>query len=456
MKEPVLIVDDEEILCDHLARLFSREGYRPTVAFSAEDALARLAEQEFPLVLADLRLPEMDGLQLLREICARHPGTAVIVMTAHGTIETAVEAMRAGAADYVTKPFVADEILLTASRILENRRIAQEHADLLNELGRRYSFENIISQDGKMLAIFDTVSAVAKTDATVLIEGETGTGKELIARAIHVNSLRKSRRFVPVNCAAMPEALLESELFGHERGAFTGAVAQRIGRFEVADGGTLFLDEIATLSLPVQAKLLRFLQEREIERLGSHQPIPVDVRIIAATNRNLPEMMAQGQFREDLYYRLNVIRIVLPPLRDRIGDISLLAAHFLNRAGGKLGREFEGFTPEAMRQLLAHPWPGNVRELENTLERAAIMTQGGRISDVGLGESPRGEGEHADREWPGALPLGEWLRKQEREYIAHLLKRVGGNAMQASTLARVPLKTLYRKLKIHGLRPEDF
>jgi DNA-binding NtrC family response regulator len=456
MKPSVLIVDDEAILCDHLARLFAREGYRATVALSGEDALARLAHQEFPLVLADLRLPEMDGLQLLKEIRTHHPSSAVIVMTAHGTIETAVEAMRGGAADYVTKPFVLDEILLTASRILEHRRLAEEHSELLRELGRRYSFENIISQDPKMRAVFDTVIAVAKTDATVLIEGETGTGKELIARAIHTNSPRKARRFVPVNCAAMPEALLESELFGHERGAFTGAVAQRIGRFEAADGGTLFLDEIATLVPPVQAKLLRVLQEREIERLESHQPIAVDVRVIAATNRSLPEMMTRGQFREDLFYRLNVVRVVLPPLRERGGDIPLLAAHFLKRFGEKLGRQFEGFAPSALRQLLGHSWPGNVRELENAVERAAILAQDNRISELGLAESPPSKAAPATSGAAMAAPLGEWLRRQERDYLIHLLQRAAGNVAQASTLGGVPLKTLYRKLKIHGLSPEDF
>jgi two-component system response regulator HydG len=254
----------------------------------------------------------------------------------------------------------------------------------------------------------------------------------------------------------MPEALLESELFGHERGAFTGAVAQRIGRFEAAAGGTLFLDEVATLSPPVQAKLLRVLQEREIERLGSHQPIPVDVRVIAATNQSLPDLMARGQFREDLYYRLNVIRIGLPPLRERSGDIPLLAAHFLKRAGEKLGREFEGFMPEAMRQLLAHPWPGNVRELENVVERAAILSRETRIGEVGLLETPRAEGHREDRGGPDALPLTEWLRKQEREYLVCLLERAGGNAAQASTLASIPVQTLYRKLKTHGLRLADF
>src|SRR5246500_1595161 len=407
----ILIADDHDALRRGLARGLSEAGHEIEEASNGNMAIERLHEGHFDVVLSDLKMGGSDGLDVLRTTRALHPTTAVILMTAFGSVGTAVEAMKSGAFDYVQKPFEIEEMEVKIEKAIEMKRLKNEVEYLRDAQQDIYQFDRIVGSSAALQRVLDIVKKVAKSNTTVLIRGETGTGKELIAGATHHNSLRTSRNFVKVNCAALQENLLESELFGHEKGAFTGADKQRIGRFEQADGGTLFLDEIGDMSSSTQAKILRVLQEHEFERLGGTRTLRVDVRLIAATNRDLPAMVAAGQFREDLYYRLNVVSIEMPPLRERKDDIVPLANTFIRRFSAELKKKIEGLEPEAQKLLMRYNWPGNIRELENAIERAMLLTESRAITtdDLRLGETPTagGGGDHASvvKIPPTGIPL---------------------------------------------------
>src|SRR3954454_9775457 len=384
----ILIADDHDALRRGLARALTTAGHEVEEAPNGNQAIERLHEGHFDVVLSDLKMGGSDGMDVLRTTKTLHPSTAVILMTAFGSVHTAVEAMKIGAFDYVQKPFEIEEMEVKIEKALEMKRMRHELDYLRHTQNDIYDFDRIVGASGALQSVLTIVKKVAKSNTTVLIRGETGTGKELIAGATHHNSLRAGRNFVKVNCAALQENLLESELFGHEKGAFTGADKQRIGRFEQADGGTLFLDEVGDMSPNTQAKILRVLQEHEFERLGGTRTLRVDVRVITATNRNLPQMVAQGLFREDLYYRLNVVSIDMPPLRERKDDIQQLATFFLRRFAGELKKRVEGLAPEAVKLLMRYNWPANIRELEISIERAVLLTEGPHVTsaDLRLGE----------------------------------------------------------------------
>ncbi|MEE9569196.1 MAG: sigma-54 dependent transcriptional regulator, partial [Candidatus Binatia bacterium] len=408
--------------------------------------------ESFDLVLTDQRMPNLSGLDLLKAVRAVNPETPVIVVTAYGSIETAVSAIKAGATDYLTKPLNLDELLHRIEKVREHHRLVLENRDLREELGERHRIEGIIGESGRMLEVFSLVRRVAPSEATVLIRGESGTGKELIAKAIHFASPRASGPLVKVNCAALPETLLESELFGHEKGAFTGALATRRGRFEVASGGTIFLDEIGDLPTHLQAKLLRVLQEREFERVGSSKPISVDVRILAATHRDLERLLKAGQFRDDLYYRLNVVTIVLPPLRERRQDLPLFMDHLLRAFAEKNGKKIRGFTSEAREALLRYDYPGNVRELENIIERASVITRGDVIGRADLPISIQ-ELEAEESSSKTDLPLV--VERLERRMIREALARSGGVQTRAAEQLGITERALRYKLKKYGFQGED-
>ena len=374
--EKILLVDDDPTFQRVTKSFLEDEGYRVEVADAAESGEEKLREKTFDLVLTDLVMAGKDGLDFLEFVKSWSPDTPVLMITGFATINTAVDAMKAGAEDYLMKPCSSDELLLKINRAIKTRRDQLELTRLRQEVEENYTFGRMIGKSPEMQSVFDLIKRVADTDATVLIQGETGTGKEMVAKAIHFNSMRKDKPFVSVNCAALSETLIESELFGHERGAFTGAIKQKLGRFELANEGTLFLDEMGDIPQPTQAKLLRTLQERTFERVGGTETIPTDIRVISATNKNLQEMIDNGQFREDLYYRLNVMPIRLPSLRRRQTDIPLLAEHFVKKTNDRLSKEVDRISSSAMEMLLHYPWPGNVRELENVMERAVILCDG--------------------------------------------------------------------------------
>ena len=384
----LLIADDHDGTREGLCLALEELGHSVHLATNGEEAIDRVKQYSFDLAIVDVKMPKKSRIEVLESIVATSPETSVVMMTAFGTIEFAVEAMQKGAADFITKPYKLEQIEIKIEQTLERRRLSQENTYLRQEEALRYSFDEILGQSPKMQAVFHRIRTVAPTNSTVLIEGESGTGKELIARAVHQNSKRSSKPFVKVNCAALAEGLLESELFGHEKGAFTNAIKQKAGRFEIADTGTLFLDEIGELSPATQVKLLRVLQEREFERVGGTRTISVDVRLVAATNRNLPARIAEGAFREDLYYRLNVVPIEVPPVRDRREDIPLLVAHFLFKYNAEIGKKISEIHPSAMDLLTSHPWFGNVRELENAIERAVVLAEGDTITANDLALSP--------------------------------------------------------------------
>jgi DNA-binding NtrC family response regulator len=459
----LLIVEDEASLRDVLAERLGDEGYEVVQAANGEEALDRLAEFAFDIVITDLRLPGIDGGKVLEAALARYPDIIGIVVTGHGTVKDAVGAIKRGATDFVTKPFQFDELLHALDVALEQRRLKSENARLRSELERRYSFEGIVGRCRPMRDLFQLLETVSATNSTILVTGETGTGKELVARAIHHNSPRRANQFVALNCSAIPETLLEAELFGHVRGAFTGAIGNRVGRFEQAHKGTLFLDEVGTMGAPLQMKLLRALQEREVERVGESRSIKVDVRVIAATNSDLGKMVAEGRFREDLYYRLNVIPVRLPPLRDRKEDIPLLVQHFLERLCREINPPRGPMTvsQKAMRQLMAYGWPGNVRQLENALERAVALS-GGR-EQIEPADLPADMQEAGDVPVSGVLALPEdgidvteYTGNIERELIRQSLARTGGNKGRAAQLLHLKRTTLVEKLKRMGaLTPLD-
>ncbi len=449
----LLFVEDEVALRTVLAERLSEHGYRVDQAASGEEALARLAEFAYDILVTDLRLPGLDGLGLVEAALEQYPDLVAIVVTGYGTVRDAVDAIKRGATDFITKPFQFEELLHVLDSALEQRRLRAENTYLRAQLHERYAFGELIGRSRAMRDLFHLLETVAATSSTVLITGETGTGKELVARAIHYNSPRRAHRFVALNCAAIPETLLEAELFGYVRGAFTGAVATRAGRLEQAHRGTLFLDEIGTMSPALQAKLLRVLQEREFERVGDNRPVRIDVRIVAATNADLAERVAEGSFREDLYYRLNVIPIHLPPLRERREDIPLLAQHFVKRLGREMTppRANVTFSQEALRCLMAFSWPGNVRQLENIVERTLALTPGRseiEVTDLppeirAASESPPDEVVLPDE----GLDLDEYLQRIERRLIRQALEKSGGNKRRAAQLLGLKRTTLVEKLK---------
>src|SRR4051812_25737497 len=444
----VLIIDDESAIRESLETLLETEGYAVQSASSAEEGLARLAEREYDLLLLDLALPDRNGLDLLRDLRIQNPQLSIIMITAYGTVENAVKAMQSGAVNFVQKPWDNEKLLADIRAAVARRRAEEENVQLKRALKQRYNFENIIGKSEPMLKIFVLVAQVAPSRSTVLLQGESGTGKEVIAKAIHLNSPRRDKAFVPVNTGSMPTDLLESTLFGHLKGAFTSAIASKKGLFEVADKGTLFLDEIATMGLDTQAKILRVLQDRRFMHLGGIQEIQVDVRIIAATNIDLRQMVREGRFREDLFYRLNVISIDLPPLRNRREDIPLLVGHFLEKYAGENERSIAQISPEALRCLMDYSWPGNVRELENVMERAVVLSSGTTIGVDLLPDNIVGRtaGLQLLENRPDAS-LFELVEECERRLIVDMLEKCNWNQTEAAERFRIPLSTLNQKIK---------
>jgi Nif-specific regulatory protein len=449
----ILIADDHDALRRGLTRALSEAGHEVDEAANGNAAIARLHESYFDVVLSDLKMGGSDGLDVLRTTKSLHPTTAVILMTAFGSVTTAVEAMKSGAFDYVQKPFEIEEMEVKIEKALELRRMKNELDYLRHTTQDIYNFDRIVGSGGALGRVLGIVRKVAKSNTTVLIRGETGTGKELIAGAIHHNSLRASRNFVRVNCAALQENLLESELFGHEKGAFTGADKQRIGRFEQADGGTLFLDEVGDMSPSTQAKILRVLQEHEFERLGGTRTLKVDVRLIAASNRNLATMVSSGHFREDLYYRLNVVSIDMPPLRERKEDISALTTFFISRFSGELKKRIDGISPDAEKMLMRYNWPGNIRELENAIERAMLLTEGAMIvaSDLRLGEAVTTAADPDASPFVHIPPAGIALAEIERRALIEALKMSNWVQKDAAELLSISPRVMNYKIKTMGI-----
>jgi DNA-binding NtrC family response regulator len=440
----LLVVDDDPVTIDLLKEVLSKEGYEVSAALSGEEAIAQGKDRLFDIIITDVRMGEKDGMDVLRFFRKNTPEATVIMITAFGSIETAIEAIREGAYDYISKPFKLEEIKFTVRRALEQRRLIQENKHYRQELLDKYQFKNVIGRTAQMFQVYKTIAKVADTKSTVLLCGERGTGKELIARSIHYNSQRNNRAFIPVDCASLVETLIESELFGHVRGAFTGASAAKRGLFEEADGGTLFLDEVGNLSLSVQSKLLRFLQEHEIKRVGGTESIKVDVRIIAATNQPLEPLVNSGKFREDLFDRLNVVTITLPPLRERKEDIPFLASHFLQKFSEENHKNISHLSPEALDILTRYSWPGNVRELEHTVERAVIFS----VHPIILPEDlPKKMFEEIGS--PEILipekPLS--LRELGKRYVLKVLQETGGNKKKASEILGIDRTTLYKILE---------
>lgn len=445
--ERILIVDDEKNYLVVLQALLADNGYEMLTAQNGPQALALAAEEEPDLVITDMRMPQMSGLDLIQRLKARFSEMPIIVMTAYGTVENAVEAMKSGATDYISKPFENTELLLTVQKALKMRRLLFQNRLLKEELK---GYGEIIGDSKAMRLVYGLIDKVAATRATVLLTGESGTGKELIARAIHARSPRAEEPFVAVNCMALTETLLESELFGHEKGAFTGATSRRKGRFEMAHGGTLFLDEVGEMSPALQVKLLRVLQERTFERVGGNQPLSVDVRIVAATNRDLTQAVEAGQFREDLFYRLNVVRIDVPPLSQRREDLPVLVAHFVKKYAAEVGRPAPQVDKQAMELIYSHSWPGNVRELENAIERAVILA-GDVITPGDLPLEIRPDQEAAATELPRDLSLNDALEDLERRMIVRALNEAGGVAAHAAEALGLTKSNLAYKLKKYEL-----
>jgi DNA-binding NtrC family response regulator len=437
MKSRILVVDNDADMVALLRRHLEGEGWSVTAVTGGEDAQTALGREEYSVVLTDLVMEPVDGLAVLRESQKVQPRARVILMTAFGSLESAIDAMRQGAYDYLTKPFKLPELTLVVKRAIEDQRLREENRRLRAEVERRYSFDNIIGRSKAMQSVFEQIRVVADTDAAVLLLGDSGSGKELVSRAIHWHSGRREGSFVAVNCAAIPETLLESELFGHERGAFTGADRKRRGLFVEAQGGTLLLDEIAEMPQSLQVKLLRALQDRVVRPVGGNEEIKVDLRLISATNRDLPALVRQGKFREDLYYRLAVLPIRIPSLRERPEDIPLLAEHFLKRSAAGMGKEIDGFDEEALKWLHEHTWPGNVRELENVVERAATLAKGRHITrdDLRIEFTPGSSGE---------LGVRPSLAEVESQYIRRVLDEVRGDKRAAARILGISVRTLQR------------
>lgn len=443
----ILIVDDEEPQRNMLAGFLKKQGYAVETADSGKTALEVVDQKHFELALVDLKMPEMDGIELLERLKKQNPEIQVIMMTAYGTVETAVDAMKKGAYHYVGKPINLDELRLNIKKALNNQRILIENRYLKEELERQYKDLKIIGESKGIQEVLSRVARVAPTDSTVLIGGESGTGKELVARAIHTLSRRKDEKFVPVSCAALPETLLESELFGYEKGAFTGAVKKKEGRFELADRGTLFLDEIGDIPLETQAKLLRVIESQEFERLGGKDTLKVDVRIVTATNQDLEKKIEEKTFREDLYYRLNVISILIPPLRERKEDIIALVEHFIAKSNQKCGRAIKGITKRAQEILLSYDWPGNVRELENIIERGVVLSRGEALDQEDLSSLSFGGRK--------GIPLDLSLKEMEKAHISNILEKTKWNLGQTAEILGIHRNTLRLKMKEYGIEKND-
>ena len=451
----ILVAEDDAAARELLVEALKKEGYDVEAVAGGKEAIERGRKRQFDLVLTDIRMGDVSGFEVLRAFQASSPDTPIVLLTAFGSMEGAIEAMKQGAYDYLAKPFRREDVKLVVRRSLDHRRLIRENAKFREELRDRGSRSPLVGSSPPMLEVYKLVAKVAAGKSTVLLEGESGTGKELVARAIHSNSARRDGPFVPVNCAALPESLLESELFGHERGAFTGAVSAKPGLFEMANGGTLFLDEIGDISQALQVKLLRVLQEQEVRRVGGTAVVRLDCRLIGATNQNLETLVKEGRFREDLFYRLNVVRIPLPPLRQRREDIPMLAHHFLQQCAGGQPHPIRGFLPETMACLQQYAWPGNVRELENVIERVVSLSRGPLVLPSDLPEAIRqahsgstaGTGGHA----PGESGAWLTLEEVEKRYLQQVLQETGGNKAQAAKILGIDRRTLYRMAERFGL-----
>lgn len=450
MTRKILIVDDDPAHCRMLEAVLGSEKYETRCAPDGQSAVEAVATRFYDLILMDIRMNRVGGMEALRKIKEISPDIPIVMMTAYASIDTAVKAMKSGAYDYLTKPLDIDELKILVDKALRHNQLERENMYLREQLGNRFDFSNIIGRSRAMKELLETVALVAPSEATVLILGESGTGKELIANAIHQNSPRRSHPLIRVNCAALPETLLESELFGHERGAFTGAVSRRQGRFQLADKGSIFLDEIAEMSPVIQAKILRVLQEREFQPIGSTETVKVDTRIITATNKDLQEEVGANRFREDLYYRINVVNLTVPPLRDRRDDIPLLLDFFLKHYAEKNNRHLKGFTPKATDLLMRYDWPGNIRELENVVERGVIMVRGDFITpDEFPGVLRRIDPEY--EEASTETPAGKSLKEMEKAMILRTLQETGGNRTRTAEILGISRRSLQMKLKDYGV-----
>ncbi|MCD6526290.1 MAG: sigma-54-dependent Fis family transcriptional regulator [Desulfuromonas sp.] len=455
--ERILLIDNEEGLCRMMEAVLSDSGYKIKSYTRSFEAVEDFNAGDYDLVISDIKMPGMDGLEVLQRIRSKDHAVQVIMITAYATVETSIQALRKGAYDMLTKPFEPEELLYRVKNALNHTQLMEENRELKKELAGQFSFDNIIGSSSGLKTVLETVKKVAVRDTSVLITGESGTGKELIAQAIHHNSPRKDQRFMAINCGALPESVLESELFGYKKGAFTGAAGNRKGLLETADGGTLFLDEIGNLPLTVQKTLLRFLQEQEFMRIGDTQPIKVDVRVVSATNADLQLEMDEGRYREDLYYRLNVVNIHLPALRERRSDLPLLATHFIHHQNKKFGTSVQGLTPEAMKLLSAYDWPGNIRQMENVIEACMTLESADLISLSVLSQFITADADSnttpaniASEDYTQAL--GEF----ETRYLLNLLNSTGGNVEEAARQAGMNMATIYRKLKKYNIRKEDY
>jgi DNA-binding NtrC family response regulator len=452
-KKDILVIDDDKIIVDSLCEFLSLEGYRAEGAETVKSAMAKLDEKRYCLAITDVNLPDGDGLDLLDTIRSRYPQTVVIVITGYGTIDSAVRAIKQGAYDYLTKPIIDDELRLAVERAIQQQSLMSENERLKLQLERKYSLENIISQDYKMAKIFDLIEAIADTRATILMTGPSGTGKSLLARAIHNRSSRRNESFIEVSCGALPETLLESELFGHIKGSFTGAVNNKEGKFLAADGGTIFLDEVANASPALQAKFLRVLENQQFEPVGSNKTQTVNTRIILASNRNIEQEVKQGRFREDLYYRINVITIGLPPLCERVGDIRLLAEHFLRMYCAQNNRQKFGITDEAMQYMERYLWPGNIRELEKVIERAALL---GKSSFIGPEDLPDAVKQEQKQQQTSFQPISlkQAMAEPEKNIIRKALEANHWNRQETARALQINRTTLFKKMKQYGLYAE--
>jgi DNA-binding NtrC family response regulator len=449
VEKRILVVDDDVLMKEFLNETLTRKKYSVDLASTGQEALKMMKQKEYDVILSDIRMPQLGGMDVLKATKNFLPDAKVILITAYATVENAVEAMKLGAFDYIMKPFSADAIEVAIEKAFEHKRLVLENRMLKSQIAGQYRFENIIGKSPQMQKVFEMVDVVANSRATVLITGESGTGKELITKAIHYNSPRKDGSFIKINCAALPENLVESELFGHEKGAFTGAIRQTRGKFELADGGTLLLDEISEISLGLQAKLLRVLQEREFERVGSGEPIQVDVRIISTSNQNILELIRKGKFREDLYYRLNVIPIHLAPLREKKEDIPALAEHFLKLYNKENKRSVEGMSEKVYELFMNYHWPGNVRELENYIERAVVMTKGKILTPT---EFPRELALGQTKTTPDSIEVGCSVHEAEKKLILKTLDSQAGNRTKAAEILGISTRTLRNKLQEYGLK----
>jgi DNA-binding NtrC family response regulator len=439
----ILVVDDEEVMCESLAAWLREDGYHVDTASSGRDAVEKAQKRDYAIYFVDLKMPGgMDGIETMMQIRRLHPDASIIIITAYATVDTAITAIKEGAQEYIVKPCNPEEISMLVGRILKVKRLQRENTILRKKLSRQYSFHDVISKNAKMHAVLELAQEISSLRSTVLIQGESGTGKEMVARAIHYSGDRAANPFIAVSCAALAETLLESELFGHEKGAFTGANAQKRGKFELADSGTIFLDEIGDISSKLQCDLLRVLQERSFYRVGGSEEVRVDARVIAATHVDLRQAVADGKFREDLFYRLNVIEIRIPTLRERREDVPLLARHFLDRLSHELGKDVGDFSEGALKVLMDHNWPGNVRELENAIERAVVTSRGRVLTEEDLGFLAQNG---VTKPW--SIPAGMTLQEMERQAIAATLNRTGGNIKEAATQLGIDRSTMYEKIK---------